>query len=461
MLDAHSSSNRTIKNIVVVGGGLAGWMSAAALARSIEPSVIGVTLVESDDIGAVGGSVATLPAIRTFNALLGLTEDEFIRHSQSTCKLGTEFVGWRAPGSRYVHHFGGNGLYGFHVDAGLYAAYLRIYCEARGVRRLEGRIAHVRRRREDGFISRLVLRDGRTVEGDLFLDCSGLRSLLIARSLEVGFEDWSQWLPCDRLVAAACEALSPLPSYTRSTADVAGWRWRMPLQNRTGNGYVYCSRFSSDVAAQARLLAQLDATCLGDVSLLRFTTGHRQRFWEKNCVAIGSAGGFIEPLEPTAVYLIQEGIGRLLVSVRDRHFTRGAVEAYNRYMMDQYRRIRDFVILHYHARARGDTPFWRHCRGLGIPESLQERIERFRRDGVMLQEPEDPFGAQSWIAVMLGQGITPAPRDRAVSEGIPSAGDRAVSEGIPSAGDRAVSEGIPSEGDRAPSAAAVQGLECS
>jgi tryptophan halogenase len=279
------------------------------------------------------------------------------------------------------------------------------------VRRLEGKIVDVKLSSENAFITGLVLQDGRAVEGELFLDCSGFRGLLIAQALNVGFEDWSRWLPCDRAIAVSCERLGPLLPYTRSTADVAGWRWRIPLQHRTGNGYVYCSEFTSDVTAQARLLCQLDAAALADVRLLKFAVGHRRRFWEKNCVAIGASGGFIEPLEATSIHLIQAGIARLLALFPDRSFSRAAINAYNRYMAEQYRHIRDFIILHYKATDRCDTPFWHHCREMSIPGSLQEKIELFRGNGTVLQDSADLFNEHSWIAVMLGQGITPAGHD--------------------------------------------------
>lgn len=422
-----------------------------------------MTLIESDELGTVGVGEATIPSIRTFNALLELDENEFIRSTQGTFKLGIEFVDWHSPGTRYIHPFGLYGMdlqgikfhqfwlklrrlippdagelshynlcavaarlnrfmrpqggpgavlaslrYAFHFDAGLYAGYLRKYSEARGVRRIEGKITEVELGPENGFARRVVLHDGRAVEGELFVDCSGFRSLLMEKTLNVGFEDWSHWLPCDRAVAVPCERVAPLRPFTRSTADAAGWRWRIPLQHRTGNGYVYCSEFLSDDAARASLLAHLDATALAEVRLLRFKSGHRQRFWERNCVAIGLSGGFIEPLESTSIHLIQSGIARLLALFPDRRFCELSVKAYNRYMSDQYRRTRDFIILHYKAIERGDTPFWQYCREMTIPESLHEKIELFRGRGTVLQDPEDLFTDHSWIAVMLGQGLVPA-----------------------------------------------------
>jgi tryptophan halogenase len=455
-----------IRKVIVVGGGTSGWMAAAALARMIEHAGVSVTLVESDEIGTVGVGEATVPFIRTFNGLLEIDEDDFIRQTQGTFKLGIEFVDWSSRGSRYIHPFGGYGVdlqairfhqfwlklrqigdpdadtlerynlcavaarmnrfmrprggpaavlaslrYAFHFDAGLYATYLRRYSEARGVRRIEGKVVDVRQRPEDGFITELVLQDGRTVEGELFLDCSGFRSRLLGQELNIGFEDWSRWLPCDRAVAVPCQRVSPLLPYTRSTADDAGWRWRIPLQHRTGNGYVYCSEFLTDDVARGRLLSELDAPALAEPRVLTFRAGHRHQLWDKNCVALGLAGGFIEPLESTSIHLVQIGIARLLALFPDRSFPAVARNAYNRYMTDQYCRIRDFIVLHYKATERDDTPFWRRCRDLTVPDSLAEKIELFRHNGCVLQDPEDLFSEHSWVAVMLGQGITPAGYD--------------------------------------------------
>jgi tryptophan halogenase len=441
-------------------------MSAAALARMMTQAGMSVTVVESDEIGTVGVGEATVPSIQTFNSILELDEDDFVRHTQGTFKLGIEFLDWRARGSRYLHPFGTYGLdlqeikfhqfwlklrqlgesgvgeladhnlcsvaarlnrftrprgapgvalasvrYGYHFDVGLYAGYLRSYAERHGVRRVEGKVVEVKLRPGDGFITALVLHDGRTIPGELFLDCSGWRGLLIAQALKVGFRDWRRWLPCDRAVTVPCERVTPLLPYTRATADVAGWRWRIPLQHRIDNGYVYCSEFISEVAAQARLLCQLDAPASADVGLLKFTTGHRRRFWERNCVAIGVAGGFLEPLESTGIHLIQTGLARLLACFPDRSFCAAAINSYNRYMTDQYRQIRDFLVLHYKATERRDTPFWQHCRDLPIPPSVQEKVDLFHANGTVFSDLHDVFTEHSWIAVMLGQGISPAGHD--------------------------------------------------
>ena len=464
--DEGRRHNGPIRSVVIVGGGTAGWMSAALLARMIEHAGLSVTLIESDEIGTVGVGEATIPSIRNYNGMLGLDENEFLRKTQGTFKLGIEFVDWHRVGSRYLHPFGTYGRdvqavkfhqlwlklcqlgepglgaledynlcavaaahnrftrpkggpdsvlsllkYAFHFDAGLYAKYLRGYAEALGVTRIEGRVVHVNLRPEDGFISGVTLTDGRLVEGDLFLDCSGFRGLLINQALEVGFEDWSRWLPCDRAAAVPCERVAPLLPYTRSTADAAGWRWRIPLQHRTGNGYVYCSEFISDEAAGTRLMSQLDGATEASPRFLSFKAGRRSTFWVKNCVTIGLAAGFIEPLESTSIHLIQVGIAKLMELFPNRAFEPAGVKLYNHSMAAQYEWVRDFIILHYKATERDDTPFWRRCRDMAIPDSLREKIEIFRDSGRALPAVEDVFTDHSWVAVMSGQGITPTSYD--------------------------------------------------
>jgi tryptophan halogenase len=441
-------------------------MSAAALSRMIGHAGVSVTLVESDEIGTVGVGEATIPSIRSFNRMLELDEDDFLRHTQGTFKLGIEFVDWYRQGSRYIHPFGTYGLdlqgirfhqfwlklqhlgeqgigdlsefnlcttaavlnrftrpkggpdsvlsslgYAFHFDAGLYARYLRRYGEQRGVRRVEGKIVDVRLRAGDGFMTAVVLDDGRSIEGDLFIDCSGFRSLLIGQAYGIEFQDWSRWLPCDRAVAVPCEKVAPLLPYTRSTADGAGWRWRIPLQHRTGNGYVYCSDHLGDDEARRRLVGRLDGVPLAEARVLRFTAGCRRKFWEKNCIAIGLAGGFLEPLESTSIHLVQTGISKLMVLFPDMDFSPTEIDAYNGYTQLEYERIRDFLILHYKATQRDDTPFWRRCRDMPIPDSLQQKIELFRAKGRALPTPDDLFTEHSWIAVMLGQGVHPRSYD--------------------------------------------------
>jgi tryptophan halogenase len=471
--DMHRSTEAVgsgrVRKVVVVGGGTSGWMCAAALARMIEHAGVSVTLIESDEIGTVGVGEATIPSIRTFNTLLGLDENDFVRRTQGTFKLGIEFVDWYRQGSRYIHPFGTYGQdlnairfhqlwlklkrlgdtglgdlsefnlctmaatlnrftrprggpdsvlaslrYAFHFDAGLYAQYLRRYAEARGVRRIEGKIVDVHLRSEDGFITSVVLQGGGTVAGELFLDCSGFRSLLIGQTLNIGFQDWSHWLPCDRAMAVPCESTAPLLPYTRSTADTAGWRWRIPLQHRTGNGYVYCSDFIDDDAARAKLFAGLDGAPKAEPRVLKFTAGCRRKLWDKNCVAIGLAGGFLEPLESTSIHLVQTGIAKLMTLFPDRSCSGPEMDAYNGYAQQEYERVRDFLILHYKATQRDDTAFWRRCRSMAIPDSLQQKIALFGSKGRAFPAPDDLFNEHSWIAVMLGQGVAPTGYDPVV-----------------------------------------------
>jgi len=462
----EAAASGPIRKIVIVGGGTSGWMCAAAFARMIEHAGVSVTLIESDEIGTVGVGEATIPSIRTFNALLGLDENDFVRSTQGTFKLGIEFVDWYRQGSRYIHPFGtygrdlnairfhqfwlklkqlgdtelgdlsefnlctlaatlnrftrpqggpdsvlGSLRYAFHFDAGLYAQYLRRYAEARGVRRIEGRIVDVQLRSDDGFITSVVLQGGGTVAGELFLDCSGFRSLLIGQTFKIGFQDWSHWLPCNRAMAVPCESTAPLLPYTRSTAETAGWRWRIPLQHRTGNGYVYCSDFIDDEDARAKLLAGLDGAPRAEPRVLKFTAGCRRKLWDRNCVAIGLAGGFLEPLESTSIHLVQTGIAKLMTLFPDRSFSRPEIDAYNGYALQEYESVRDFLILHYKATERDDTPFWRRCRDMSIPDSLQQKIDLFGSKGRAFPALDDLFTEHSWIAVMLGQGIEPAGYD--------------------------------------------------
>ena len=455
-----------IGKIVIVGGGTSGWMAAAALARMIEHAGVSVTVVESDEIGTVGVGEATIPSIRIFNALIGLDEDDFLRRTEGTFKLGIEFVDWYRPGGRYMHPFGGYGAdlqavrfhqfwlklrqlgepglgelgdynlcaraaalnrfmrpeggpesvlaslrYAFHFDAGLYARYLRKHAERKGVKRIEGRIMEVRLRPEDGFVASLALQDGRVVDGELFLDCSGFSSLVLGQALNIGFEDWGQWLPCDRAVAVPCESSGPLLPYTRATAASAGWRWRIPLQHRTGNGHVYCSEWMSDDDAAARLMAGLDGAPRADPRVLRFAAGCRRKLWERNCVAIGLAGGFLEPLESTSIHFVQTGIATLMALFPDLGFSQSEIDAYNRYARQEYVNARDFLILHYKMTERDDTPFWRTCRQMSIPDSLQQRIDLFQSKGRVLSAPDELFTLNDWIAVLLGQGVEPAGYD--------------------------------------------------
>jgi tryptophan halogenase len=452
-----------IGRIAIVGGGTAGWMAAAWLAHVLKRAAT-ITLVESEEIGTVGVGEATIPPIRSFNALLGIDENDFVRHTQATFKLGIEFADWGAAGNRYLHPFGKYGhtlervafhqhwlrlraagdatplheyslsaraaylgrfirptedprlilsslSYAFHFDAGLYAAYLRRHAETRGVTRVEGKVLDVELRGTDGFIHALTLTHGRRIEADLFIDCSGFRGLLIEQALKTGYEDYTHWLPCDRAVAVPSESVSPLTPYTRATAHAAGWQWRIPLQHRVGNGHVYCSRFMSDDEATATLLANLDGKPLADPRLLRFTTGRRRKFWNRNCIALGLAAGFLEPLESTSIHLIQSGVTQLAAVFPDMSFDPADADEYNRLQLQEFDRVRDFIVLHYKLNTRDDAPLWRHCRDMAIPDELAYRMRLFGASGRVAFEERDLFVESNWLSVMLGQGIAPARHD--------------------------------------------------
>ncbi|HZW17117.1 MAG TPA: tryptophan halogenase family protein [Brevundimonas sp.] len=449
-----------IRSILIVGGGTAGWMAAAALQRTLGPHV-DISLVESEEIGIVGVGEATVPPIRDFNAMIGLDEAEFMRETRATLKVAIAFQDWGRLGARYIHPFGTfgpgptlgdfqqtffalqskgavgplgdysicwraaeagkvgprdpdprsprNGLFtAYHFDAGLYARYLRKVCEGRGVRRTEGKVVGVVQRPDDGFVDGITLEGGRSLSADLYIDCTGFRGLLIEGALKAGYEDWSHWLPVDRAVAAPCAKVGPAPPYTLSTAREAGWQWRIALQHRTGNGYVYCSDHISDDAARQTLLAHLEGEPLAEPRTLRFVTGRRKAFWDRNVVSLGLSSGFIEPLESTSIHLVQSGITRLLQHFPDRAFSPVNIAAYNRRLGREVELIRDFVILHYHATQRDDTPFWRQVATMPIPDSLAERVEVFRDRALLYQVGADEYFSQgSWLAVMYGQGIQP------------------------------------------------------
>lgn len=449
-----------IRRIIVVGGGTAGWMSAAVLSRFLQPQGTDICVIESDEIPTVGVGEATVPAIHALNGLLGFDERDFITKTQGAIKLGIEFRDWVLPGSSHCHYFGDFGAsiegiaphhhwlklrqlgdttsiydyclpavagrllkfappprdsaseassykYAYHFDAALYGRYLRAYAEGRGVRRLEGKVVDVTVRGEDGFIETLTLASGERVGADLFIDCSGFRGLLIEQKLQTGYVDWSQWLPCDRAVAVATESAGDFTPYTTSTARAAGWQWRIPLQHRVGNGYVYCSNHVSDDEAASTLLANVAGRALAEPRVLRFTAGHRRRFWDRNCVAIGLAAGFMEPLESTSILLIQTGIARLIELFPDLTFDPVVIDEYNRVTLNEYERIRDFLVLHYHATQRSDAPLWDYVRTMRIPESLQYRIDVFRSCGRVVQHSEESFLEPSWVAIFAGQQIIP------------------------------------------------------
>ena len=449
-----------IRTIVIGGGGTAGWMAAAAAARFLNEGQRRILLVESDAIGTVGVGEATIPPIRDFNNMLGIDEAEFIRETGATFKLGIEFVDWGALGERYLHPFGdpGHNFEGiafhqywlkhrhdprigpftdyfitdaavrhrgyapqsgdprsplhqmaaaYHFDAALYAAYLRRRAEAQGVERIEGRITGVARDGGNGHVGALHLADGRDVAGDFFIDCSGFVSLLLGKEMGVAYRDWSRWLPCDRAFAVPSARTDPLIPATRATAHGFGWQWRIPLQHRTGNGIVWSSAHAGDDEARDTLLANLDSEALAEPRQLRFTAGVRERLWEGNVVALGLAGGFIEPLESTSIHLIQTGINKLFWLFPDKAFSAVERDEYNRLMIDQYEYVRDFIVLHYKATARNDTPFWRDMAAMEIPDSLAHKIELFRTKGRIRRFDHDLFGVANWAAVMLGQNIVP------------------------------------------------------
>jgi tryptophan halogenase len=475
-------SQDPIRSVVIVGGGTAGWMTAAALARLLGRQV-DIRLVESEQIGTVGVGEATIPQIRLFNATLGLDEDDFVRRTQGTFKLGIEFVDWTAPGERYLHAFGpvggrdlglvqfhqywlkqrlagqagplgdytfnavaaragrfmrpakmensplANIQYAFHFDAGLYAAYLREHAQGNGVTRTEGTVVDTVLDGDSGFIQAVALASGERIAGDLFVDCSGFRGLLIEQALATGYEDWSRWLPCDRALAVPCDAVpDPLP-YTRATARDAGWQWRIPLQHRTGNGYVYCSRFLDDDQAAATLMANLDAPAQGSPRPLRFVTGMRKAAWNRNCVAIGLASGFMEPLESTSIHFIQSAIAKLVALFPQRSFDAADIAEYNRQVRFEFERSRDFLVLHYIATRRDDTPFWRHCRAIEPPDTLAAKIELFRGSGRVFREHEELFTESSWIQVLLGQDIVPR-RYHPLVDALPDADTARMVEGV-------------------------------
>ena len=456
------SNLHTLRSIVIVGGGSAGWMAAAALANAVG-TAIAITLVESDAIGTIGVGEATIPPIHSFNARLGIAEADFLRATRGSFKLGIEFVGWGTAQSRYFHPFGSYGAdfdrvslhhwwlrerqrgdatsfddytmcwalardnrfgppvdnprdvrsthsYAYHFDAGLYARFLRAYAEARGVRREEGRVTGVGRDGASGLITHVTLDDGRQIAGDFFVDCSGFAALLIERTMQAGFESWAHWLPCDSAVALPCANAGPITPYTRSTAHAAGWQWRIPLQHRQGNGHVYCSAMMDDDAALGVLHAHLDGPATADPRVIRFTAGRRRKAWVGNCVAIGLSSGFLEPLESTSLHLIQSGIERLLLVLPDRRHDPLHAEEFNRATAAEYERIRDFIILHYHAQTRPE-PFWRQCAAAPLPDELAYKIRHWV-DAARLVSPQDElFKNPSWLAVYLGQGMIPARYD--------------------------------------------------
>jgi tryptophan 7-halogenase len=442
-----------MKRIVIAGGGTAGWMVAAGLSKTLGKS-LDIKLIESDEIGTVGVGEATIPTLVTFHRLLEINEQEFMAATQGTFKLGIGFENWRAPGENYVHSFGLTGQdhwtagfqhfwlkgrerqlagdygdyclelkaalsdrfahlprggmnYAFHIDAGLYAKFLRRFSEGYGVQRIEGKIAQVQVDPASGDIASLRLDGGAEIAADLFIDCTGFRGLLIGQTLHVGYEDWSHWLYNDSAVALQTASTREAWPYTRSIARDAGWQWRIPLQHRVGNGIVYCSRYMSDDQAKQELLANVEGKVLTEPRVIKFRPGQRREHWKKNCIAVGLASGFIEPLESTSIHVIQRSIIRLMQMFPAERVEQSDVDEFNQQMSAEIEHIRDFIVLHYHVTNRQDTPFWRATRGMSIPPSLQHRIALFRETGRVFRVPNELFAENSWIQVMLGQGILP------------------------------------------------------
>ncbi|MGV3512869.1 MAG: tryptophan halogenase family protein [Novosphingobium sp.] len=441
------------RRIVIAGGGTAGWMAAAALARTLGP-VAQVTLVESEQIGTIGVGESTIPPLVMYNRLLGINEAEFMRATQATFKLGINFENWRVQGENYFHSFGGTGKdhwsagfqhfwlhglerghsepygeyclelkaaeagkfahlpddrmnYAYQLDSGLYAKFLRSMAEADGTTRIEGKIARVELDGESGDIAALVLEGDRRIEGDLFIDCTGFRALLIEGALRAGYDDWTHWLPCDSAIAIQTSSVRPPVPYTRAIAHEAGWQWRIPLQHRQGNGVVYCSDYLCHEAALEKLLSTVEGEKLVKPNPIRFRTGARRRQWHRNCVAVGLSGGFMEPLESTSIQLIQRAILRIVRMLPAGPISSRDIDEFNDQQFTDMEQIRDFLVLHYKATDRRDTPFWRHCASMAIPASLEHKIELFRETGRVFRKNEELFAENSWVQVMMGQGINP------------------------------------------------------
>jgi tryptophan 7-halogenase len=461
--EVASSESVNINRILIVGGGTSGWMTAVAVAHLLKNGYADITLVESEEIGIIGVGEATIPQAVNFQRMLGLDENEFIAATNATFKLGIEFVNWSNPGSRYIHPFGGYGqgldgvdfhhfwlrqrslqrnkgkavipldsyslqamaakankfmrpivapnsplgkiAYAFQFDAVLYSKYLREVAESKGVKRIEGKIVSTNLRSADGFIESVQLESGETIAADLFIDCSGFRGVLIEGALKTGYEEWTKWLPCDRAVAVPCESSGPPEPYTRATAHSAGWQWHIPLQNRVGNGHVYSSSFMETQVATDVLLGNLDGKPLADPRHLRFVTGRRKKFWNKNCVAIGLSAGFLEPLESTSIHLAQSAIAKLLAFFPRTHFDPLDSDMFNKLTVIEYERVRDFIILHYKLTKRDDTEFWNYVRNMDVPEYLTHKMEMYRRTGRIIRQDEELFTDTNWLAVFEGQGL--------------------------------------------------------
>lgn len=444
---------KKVEKIIIAGGGTAGWMAAAALGKVLGKA-IEITLVESEGIGTVGVGEATIPSMVFFHKLLEINEREFMRETRATFKLGIQFENWRKPNHRYLHAFGVTGKdcwaagfqhfwrrgcelgvagdfsdyclerraaeanlfshlpnsglnYAFHLDAGLYAKYLRKFSERFGVKRVEGKIQSVSTAESNGFIESITLESGLRLEADFFIDCTGFRALLIEHALHTGYEDWSHWLPCDSAIAVQTESTSAPVPYTRSIAHESGWQWKIPLQHRVGNGLVYCSKYLDDDSAKKLLLDNIDGQPLMQPRVIRFKTGRRLQQWNKNCLAVGLSSGFLEPLESTSIHLIQQNIIRFLRMFPAGGVMQSDIDEFNRQAEFDITHIRDFIILHYHATERDDTEFWNYCRTMEVPESLRHRIQLFKDTGRVFRDGNELFD-DSWQQVMIGQGLMPA-----------------------------------------------------
>jgi len=461
-------ADNRLKNIVIVGGGSAGWMTAAALSRMLSPENVSITLIESDKIGTVGVGEATIPDMLNFNAMLGINEAEFLKATNGTFKLGIEFIDWGKKGESYIHPFGNIGSdmqgidfhqywlhskangnpaplqdysmcavagihnkfalpdpnprsvlsqirYAYHIDATLYAKYLRGYAERNGATRIEGKVVDVSLDSENGNIASLEMDSGSVIRGDFFFDCTGFRALLSEDTLNVPFTDWSHWLPCDSAQTLASERVGPLLPYTKATAKSAGWQWRIPTQTRTGNGLIYSSQYMEDDTAIDILMDGLDSSPLGEPRKIRFKTGCREKLWTKNCIAIGLSAGFLEPLESTSLFLIQQGISRFITLFPTADISPVVRDEYNKQMLKEFYQVRDFIILHYVATQRDDSPFWNYCRNMSIPDTLKGKIDLFSEAGRVFRYDDELFSKPSWIAVCLGQNIIPKTNDPIVA----------------------------------------------
>jgi len=461
-------NNKSVNNVVILGGGTAGWMTAALLVKTFGKR-LNIKLVESEEIGSIGVGEATIPPIIHFNDELGIDPKAFIKETKATIKLGIEFENWGNIGESYMHAFGDVGksfplcdfnhfwvkaqkegvdfnfwdfslnyqaakrnafahvdkipglnlaglAFAFHFDAGLYAQFLRKYCEQRGVTRIEGKVSEVKQNSQTGDVESLVLESGESISGELFVDCSGIRGLLIEQSLNTGYEDWSHWLPADTAIAVPCESVEPITPYTRSIAHESGWQWRIPLQHRIGNGIVYSSKYMSDEEAEAKLMSNLDGKPLADPKLIRFKVGRRLKQWNRNVVSIGLSSGFLEPLESTSIHLIQSAVVRLVKMFPHHGINETMVDEFNKQSRIEFERIRDFIILHYKLNHRQDSKFWQDCSRLDVPKSLQQKMDVFKASGLVFRENDELFTKIGWQQVFIGQGLIPEDYHRTVEQ---------------------------------------------